>query len=138
MSSTRSAVSLLSRQVCLRIPLLAGMIVIAGFVGAVLVYFLPYGSKAPTLERGTVVGVTADASQIAFHPDGAAGLPHDEGHGYVVSDVEWIDREGQRHSGGTPHCFKPGTQGQRVELATVRVRTESGGYSTIVAWAQCL
>ncbi|MEU8107779.1 transposase [Nonomuraea muscovyensis] len=77
-------------------------------------------------------------SQIAFHPDGATGLPHDMGHGYVVSDVEWIDREGQRHSGGTPPCIKPGTQGQRVELATVRVRSESGGDSTVVAWVECL
>lgn len=138
MSSTRFAVSLLSRQVRLRIPLLAGTILLAGFIGAVLVYSLPYGSKAPTLERGTVVGVTDDASQIAFHPDGATGLERDMGTGYVVSGVEWIDREGHWHSGGTPPCIKPGALGQRVELATVRVRVESGGYTGVVAWVRCL
>ncbi|MEU0486905.1 hypothetical protein ABZ260_48085 [Streptosporangium sp. NPDC006013] len=118
-------------------PVLVGLVLIAMLIGAgaAAVYFTPFGTQLPTIVKGTIVATSHDATQIGLHVDGTA-----EGVGYEIAGAHWIDRNGQVNGGSRPECIIPGSTGQRIELAYVRVRgTDDGpGISTLVAWVRCL
>ncbi|WP_189250785.1 hypothetical protein [Streptosporangium pseudovulgare] len=128
-----------TRGIRLTFPVLVGLILVAVLTGAAAVYFAPFGSKVPTIVRGTVTAASGDATQIGLRIDESAGS-RNEGIGFEIAGAYWIDRDGRVHDGSHPTCIVPGSTGQRIELAYVQVRAidDSPGHNTLVAWVRCL
>jgi hypothetical protein len=102
------------------------------FVGHVL--WKPASHEAvPDVIEGTVTGVTDEGRRIGF-----SGVDGRQGEGIPVDITCWTDKLGVSQCGTPPDCLRPGTFGQRVELAVVDLTKGGGWQPRIAVWVHCL
>jgi hypothetical protein len=132
---------LVFRSVSIPLWFLPVIALIGVLLGGVLFYYL-VGSKwgVPHSVTGKVIFVNDKADGIVFQPD---DWPHrddggaDGGWSYTLGPVEWVDRDGQVKTDGTPACLAPLSHGQRVELWLLDVRGDGPGPGEVITRVRC-
>jgi hypothetical protein len=94
----------------------------------------PQNSVTPDTVHGAVQKVSEHGGTLTFQPEGGGAA-----RSYRVGGMlQWQDRKGTWHGGGTPTCMQPQSRGQQVTLGLANVSPSGGSPGgQVVAWLQC-
>ena len=117
----------------------SAVVALVFFAGFTVAWFWPDHTATPRRISGTVTWSNVESAQLLLESDGDRG---DSGQ-FQVDAIEWFNRKGSRHAGGTPDCLATSavdsvrTDRRRVELEVISANMPDSVYRIAVV-VRCL